>query len=654
MTTVHIDLREPDFVTPVHGILLFYPTRRVVEDTYIVLPRPFSVELTGVAVDVELQPTDVSWAWTIIEQATGGIVRNVSVPDSATPVNYRDLVDVDPGTLAPLPEPAVAPWLDSVTAALIDDSASATSSSIKSYVERGGRCWILVALGQSNNTMADSSYPIGVVDNRITKFTMSGGLTTMSNAELTLTAGMARELVKIIPPTDWIMVVPAAVGSTSFTESTTTVDGVSVTNSWDRTNTTAAVNMYDRAVAWVEAARTAVTELGGTSFIAGVTFSGFEGDAPHLDEATFTAKLADMVVQFRSAVGGGEIPWVIGSFVPEHADLRLHTYTAGVMSALAKIQGNPAVSLVSYFYGPRGYAKVGEAIHYSSAGQIERGKLAVKAWERAWWNRVAMKPLPVPNVRISREAGDKIVVAWDPPYCRVTDYTVEFTFDGGATWIPGNLDNDSRSFATSAAFPWETVRARITTHNSGATTTASVYAYSPTLESLQEMPAALTGVVTVVDNAPISPAHTTAATIYAVYTHPASGGSTTLNARTLDSTRNFLLNSGQSSGTDVAQSITSAGTNTGSFPSPKAAPGPHITAASVSADGTTLTAKRDSAAAITTTIAAGTYSMEILKLTGTGGTVVHGAYIFYGVAHTGTQMAEIQTVLAERHNVVIP
>lgn len=533
-------------------------------------------------------------------------------------------------------------------------TAPALSATISAAAARGGRCHILPATGQSNNTRADVAYPIGPADPRIAIFTPTNGIQVHPNSEITLTYALALEMLKTLPATDWILIVPVAVGSTQFTQGTSTVDGVSVTCSWDRTNTTAAVNLYARAMSWIAQAKAAVAALGNTSFIRAITFSGFEGDTPSLNKAAFTAKLIDMFTQMRTDLGDPQIPIVIGSLVPEYADLRGQTYTADIAAALAELPGNAGISLIAQFYGPRGYAKSGEVIHYSSAGQIERGRLAAGALVRAWQNRAAILPLPVTGLTIERDASGRVTASWEPPHCRVTGYVVEFSFDGGTTWIPGVLDPDSRLKATSGALPWESAQARVTTLNSSAATTSSVVAYSRAVPAPREAPATLTKSQKFVGEEAVSPAHTTATSLVAVYTHPASGGSAVINARKNDSSRQLLLNSTQSNSIDLAQAVTGGGTITQSFTGTKAQPGPHVTAVAISADGTTLTAKKDSAAVQTGTGAAGDISAEVLKVTASGGTTMLGAYIFYGVAFTAAQMLEAQRALAFRHGITMP
>lgn len=50
------------------------------------------------------------WCWQIIERTSRGKARYVLVPDSPTVLDYADLVDVDPATLAPTAEPEAAWW----------------------------------------------------------------------------------------------------------------------------------------------------------------------------------------------------------------------------------------------------------------------------------------------------------------------------------------------------------------------------------------------------------------------------------------------------------------------------------------------------------------------------------------------------------------
>ena len=66
-----------------------------------------SIPLRGAEISVSL----TAGYWKIWEQFDGGVTRYVSVPDSTDPVDYADLIDVDPESLDPTAEPEAAWWL---------------------------------------------------------------------------------------------------------------------------------------------------------------------------------------------------------------------------------------------------------------------------------------------------------------------------------------------------------------------------------------------------------------------------------------------------------------------------------------------------------------------------------------------------------------
>lgn len=120
MTQVVIDIRVPmpDGTTAYpEGRIQWEPTHRLSTEDHVVLPRPFVVYQNTGGVDgegnpvppgpvtVEVAPTDgAHWAWKVTERIKPWSVRYVVVPDSDEPVNYKDLVDIDPDTLAPTAE----------------------------------------------------------------------------------------------------------------------------------------------------------------------------------------------------------------------------------------------------------------------------------------------------------------------------------------------------------------------------------------------------------------------------------------------------------------------------------------------------------------------------------------------------------------------
>ena len=113
MTTVNVALTVPvaDGTAPAVGKVEFHPTARYEYAGEIVLPAPFTVELdvNGEAV-VELDHTDIYFAWRVREFMHGGDNYYVAVPESATPIALQDLERIDPDTLEPIVQ--FAAWSD--------------------------------------------------------------------------------------------------------------------------------------------------------------------------------------------------------------------------------------------------------------------------------------------------------------------------------------------------------------------------------------------------------------------------------------------------------------------------------------------------------------------------------------------------------------
>ena len=76
----------------------------------LLLPASFTVRLVAGEAVLHLAATGVGWCWQIIERTPRGKTRYVPVPDSAATLDYADLVDVDPLTLAPTAGPEAAWW----------------------------------------------------------------------------------------------------------------------------------------------------------------------------------------------------------------------------------------------------------------------------------------------------------------------------------------------------------------------------------------------------------------------------------------------------------------------------------------------------------------------------------------------------------------
>ena len=111
MTSVHVHLYEGDGTTGATGHVLATPTtRRDLTAGGVALPVGFSAVLVDGEATLTLAPTGLTWCWEIREMTDGGTTRYVSVTDSGTTLEYKDLVDVDPATLEPTAQPEAAWW----------------------------------------------------------------------------------------------------------------------------------------------------------------------------------------------------------------------------------------------------------------------------------------------------------------------------------------------------------------------------------------------------------------------------------------------------------------------------------------------------------------------------------------------------------------
>lgn len=103
MTVVNIEVQVPGngSLASGQGSLRWAPTgRRVGDDGALILPASFSVDLVDGSATVDVEPSTTLWAWAVREVFAGEPPRRryFAVPAEG-PVNYTDLVEVDPVTL---------------------------------------------------------------------------------------------------------------------------------------------------------------------------------------------------------------------------------------------------------------------------------------------------------------------------------------------------------------------------------------------------------------------------------------------------------------------------------------------------------------------------------------------------------------------------
>jgi hypothetical protein len=103
VTVVNIKVQAPanGGEIPAQGSLRWEPSgRRVGADGSLILPAGFPVTLTAGEASVDVEPSTELWVWRVTEFFDGQFprTRHLAVPAEG-PVNYTDLLEVDPATL---------------------------------------------------------------------------------------------------------------------------------------------------------------------------------------------------------------------------------------------------------------------------------------------------------------------------------------------------------------------------------------------------------------------------------------------------------------------------------------------------------------------------------------------------------------------------
>lgn len=114
---VRVDTPVDGGEMPADGSLKWRPTSHRVKPgvdgapSAVVLPASFVAAVTAGSLDVEVEPSTNAWLWCVVEVFRGipDRRRYFAVPDAAS-VDYTDLVEIDPTSLAPAPSADPA-WL---------------------------------------------------------------------------------------------------------------------------------------------------------------------------------------------------------------------------------------------------------------------------------------------------------------------------------------------------------------------------------------------------------------------------------------------------------------------------------------------------------------------------------------------------------------
>jgi len=343
---------------------------------------------------------------------------------------------------------SLAPTVRARLATEMADPTSDVGASLSStFVAHDGVWDIIVAAGQSNATRRSSvPTPVHESDSRYARW--DSATSQIVEADFTevpwIGSGFADQWLTD-HPTRRLLVVEAAVGSTGFTS--TSLDTIpagyhaSANGTWERTLITDPLNLYAAMTAKTTAALTAA---GAGSQIVAVLWSQGEEDAATsadgttypagMSQAQYAAKLDDLIAQTRTDLGISDLPFVIGSMTPEHVEYSASTNsTYGIQMAL--IDTPRRVLSTSFLMGPKNMTEYPYRVHWTPQGQEIRGRdMAKNGVLRAQLNLATANPMPPVNLKATRLGSGAVELTWDFPECQVTQFTVRYSTDGGASY----------------------------------------------------------------------------------------------------------------------------------------------------------------------------------------------------------------------------
>lgn len=101
LVNIKVQVEANGAEVPAEGTLRWEPSgRRVGPDGALILPVGFRIDLVAGEGSVDVEPSTNVWAWRVTESFVGERPKRrlLSVP-STGPVNYTDLLELDPATL---------------------------------------------------------------------------------------------------------------------------------------------------------------------------------------------------------------------------------------------------------------------------------------------------------------------------------------------------------------------------------------------------------------------------------------------------------------------------------------------------------------------------------------------------------------------------
>lgn len=245
-----------------------------------------------------------------------------------------------------------------------------------------------------------------------------------------------------------VLLVPAAWGATGFSTSAPAQGGT-----WDWTAPDDGTNLAANAVRQTQAALAAA---GDGARLTGILWHQGEGDGSIADQ--YATKLDGLIAWLRAQLGAPTVPFVVGQMSPDRQGGGTH------VTIDAAHQQTPArVAQTAFAPSPRGLHNPGDQTHLSTRAFDLIGPAFHDALSRAGYNVPGTAPIGPENVTAHR-SGDTITVSWDPAWCHVTDYRLEWRSPAG-TWATTGV-NHSPSLATIGTFTATgPVEVRVTTIN---------------------------------------------------------------------------------------------------------------------------------------------------------------------------------------------
>ena len=251
-----------------------------------------------------------------------------------------------------------------------------------------------------------------------------------------------------------VLLVPSAWGATGFSTSAPAQGGT-----WDWTALDDGTNLARNALRQVKAALEAA---GDGARLAGIIWHQGEGDGSIAD--TYHTYLDGLISWFRTELGDPSIPFVVGQMSPDRQG-----GANGVTIDAAHQQTPARVERTAFAPTPPGLHNPGDKTHLSSRAFEIIGPRMADALDRAGRNVSGDGPIGPENVRTKR-VGDTITVTWEPAWCRVTDYRIEWR-TGAGEWTTAGVVHEP-SLSTTASFTTaDPAEVRVITLNSSGEST---------------------------------------------------------------------------------------------------------------------------------------------------------------------------------------